>query len=106
MTYHFPSWTGLADRVEEQGGDLRALEGTRADLEVVTDRPLNQGLLVLDNGQKIALSGGDNNDYRGVVQMCIRDRSNSMSDSGTSVPSQSWPSPSPKAANSVVIPSE
>ena len=69
VTYHFPSWTGLADRVEEQGGDLRALEGTRADLEVVTDRPLNQGLLVLDNGQKIALSGGDNNDYRGVVQL-------------------------------------
>ena len=50
VTYHYPSWTGLKDASEDSGGDLRALEGTRADLEVVTDRPLTDGLLVLDGG--------------------------------------------------------
>jgi hypothetical protein len=69
VTYHFPEWTGLPDRVEEQGGDLRALEGSRADLQVMTDRPLQQGLLVLDSGQQIALSGGENNLYRGAVEL-------------------------------------
>jgi hypothetical protein len=69
VTYHFPEWTGLPQRVEEQGGDLRALEGSRADLQVVTDRPLQHGMLVLDSGQQIALSGGENNVYRGALEL-------------------------------------
>jgi hypothetical protein len=69
VTYHFPDWTGMKDRVEEQGGDLRALADTQADLEITTDRPMPQGLLVLDNGQKIALSGGANNHYQGSIRL-------------------------------------
>ena len=67
VTYHYPSWTGLKDASEEGGGDLRALEGTRADLDVVTDRPLTDGLLVLDGGAQVHLSGGAANHYQGVV---------------------------------------
>src|SRR3984893_363661 len=69
VTYHYPGWTGLKDLVEERGGDLRALEGTRADLDVVTDRPLRDGLLVLDKGQQVRLSGGENNHYQGTIQV-------------------------------------
>jgi hypothetical protein len=67
VTYHYPSWTGLPDRVEDPAGDLRALEGTRADLDVVTDRPMTDGLLVLDGGAQIRLSGGAGNQYHGTV---------------------------------------
>jgi hypothetical protein len=67
VTYHYPSWTGLKDTSEDSRGDLRALEGTRADLEVVTDRPLADGLLVLDGGTQVRLSGGAGNHYRGAV---------------------------------------
>jgi hypothetical protein len=67
VTYHFPSWTGMKDAVEESGGDLRALEGTRAELEVMTDRPLKDGLLVLDGGKQITLSGGSDNRYQGAI---------------------------------------
>jgi len=28
VTYHFPSWLGLKDAVEDPGGDLRAVAGT------------------------------------------------------------------------------
>jgi len=28
VTYHYPSWTGMKDSVEDPGGDLRAVEGT------------------------------------------------------------------------------
>jgi hypothetical protein len=69
VTYHYPSWTGLKDLVEERGGDLRALEGTRAELEVMTDRPLQDGLLVLDHGQQVRLSGGKDNRYQGAIQV-------------------------------------
>ena len=67
VTYHYPSWTGLKDTSEDSGGDLRALEGTRADLEVVTDRPLTDGLLVLDGGTQVRLSGGAGNHYQSAV---------------------------------------
>src|SRR3984893_18782654 len=75
VTYHYPPWTGLKDSSEVSGGDLRALEGTRADLDVVTDRPLTDGLLVLnarnalEGGKQVRLSGGAGNHYQGTVSI-------------------------------------
>jgi hypothetical protein len=68
VTYRFPSWTGLKSQVEEHGGDLRAVEGTQADLEILTDRPMRDGSLVLDDKQ-VKLGGGDGNVYRGTVHI-------------------------------------
>jgi hypothetical protein len=68
VTYRFPSWTGLKNQVEEHGGDLRAVEGTDADLEVLMDRPMRDGSLVLED-KKISLSGGAGNVYRGTVRI-------------------------------------
>jgi hypothetical protein len=67
VTYHFPSWTGLQTSTEEHGGDLRAIEGTEADLEILTDRPLRDGVLVLDDQRQIQLSPGEGNLYRGNI---------------------------------------
>jgi hypothetical protein len=67
VTYRFPAWTGLPNAVEEHGGDLRAVEGTEARLEVFTDRPLHDGVLVLDNKQELALNGGEGNLYKGTI---------------------------------------
>lgn len=55
VTYNFPGWMGLKPVVEEQGGDLRAVEGAEAGVVIETDRPLKQGLLVLDDGARIPL---------------------------------------------------
>ena len=55
--------------MEERGGDPPRLEGTRADLEVLTDRPLKDGILVLDKGKQVRLSGGDNNRYQGAIRL-------------------------------------
>jgi len=60
VTYHFPSWTGMKDKVEDPGGDLRAVEGTDADVAVETDRPLANGALLFDDGTKLLLRSGDN----------------------------------------------
>ncbi len=69
VTYRYPSWTGMPADVEERGGDLRAVAGTQAELEVSTDRPLPGAQIQLDDGEKIPLSGGQNNVYRGAVKM-------------------------------------
>jgi hypothetical protein len=69
VTYRFPSWTGMKDAIEEHAGDLHAVEGTQADLEILTDRPMRDGILVLDNGQRVELAGGQGNRYSGTIKM-------------------------------------
>ena len=53
VTYHYPKWTGMQPVTEEHGGDLRAIEGTNAELTVRMDRPLRNGQLTLDDGKQI-----------------------------------------------------
>lgn len=55
LTYHYPSWTGLATNTEEPGGDIRAVAGTTVDLEIETDRPLANGILRVDNETNLGL---------------------------------------------------
>src|SRR3984885_891321 len=69
VTYHYPKWTGMQPVTEEHGGDLRAIEGTNAELTVRMDRPLRNGQLTLDDGKQITLSGGQGNVYKGSILM-------------------------------------
>jgi hypothetical protein len=61
VTYKFPGWTGLQDAVEDPGGDLRAVEGTVAQVAIETDKPLANGQLLLEDGSKTPLRTGDGN---------------------------------------------
>src|SRR5262249_12331984 len=61
VTYHFPAWSGMKDAVEDPGGDLRAVEGTTADVAILTDRPLASGVLLLDDGSKLSLRNAEGN---------------------------------------------
>jgi hypothetical protein len=69
VTYHYPQWTGMKPVKEEHTGDLRAIEGTDAQIEVEMDRPLQDGQLVLDGGPAIHLTGGAGNTYQGTIHM-------------------------------------
>jgi hypothetical protein len=69
VTYHYPSWTGMKPVTEEHSGDLRAIEGTDAVVELEMDRPLADGQLALDNGQVIHLTKGAGNTYQGSISM-------------------------------------
>jgi hypothetical protein len=69
VTYQYPKWTGLKPVTEEHSGDLRAIEGTDAALEVEMDRPLKDGQLALDGGKTIQLASGEGNKYRGTIHL-------------------------------------
>jgi hypothetical protein len=69
VTYNYPRWTGLKTVTEEHSGDLRALEGTDAEIEIQMDHPLKNGELTLDDGQKVALTGGVGNKYEAIIHM-------------------------------------
>ena len=58
VTYHYPSWTGMKDSVEDPGGDLRAVEGTEAEVSIQTDRPLAKGALMLGDDRQLELKAG------------------------------------------------
>ena len=55
VTYEFPSWTGMKSLTEDPGGDLRAVEGTVAKIEIQTDRPLSNAQVLFEDGKPIAL---------------------------------------------------
>ena len=61
VTYHYPAWTGMKDSVEEPGGDLRAVEGTEAEVAILTDRPLSKGILMLNGDRQVDLKSGEGN---------------------------------------------
>ena len=47
--------------MQDPGGDIRAVEGTQADISVLTDKPLDHGLLIFEDGSRVALTKGDGN---------------------------------------------
>lgn len=55
VAVRFPSQLGLPDSIEDPGGDIRAIEGSNAEVRVLTDRPLQNGVIVMDNGSRIPL---------------------------------------------------
>ncbi|MEK7752578.1 MAG: hypothetical protein AAB654_11720, partial [Acidobacteriota bacterium] len=67
VTYHYPGWLGIRNAVEQEGGDLRAVEGTEAEVAIQTDRPLTSGVLVLDGAKQLKLEAGAGNWVRAKV---------------------------------------
>lgn len=55
VRYNYPAYLGLPAQVEDPGGDIRAVEGSRAEIEVQTNLPLPHGVLVLDDGSRLPL---------------------------------------------------
>ena len=51
----FPRYAGLPNVVQEDEGDLRALEGTVAQFSIRTDQPVKAGQIKLEDGAEIAL---------------------------------------------------
>ncbi|HYK36552.1 hypothetical protein [Alloacidobacterium sp.] len=69
VTYQYPKWTGMKPVTEEHSGDLRAIEGTEASIEIETDHPLKNGQLTLDDGHVIYLKNGSGTNYQGTIHM-------------------------------------
>jgi hypothetical protein len=69
VTYRYPDWARLQDTVEENGGDLRAVEGTEADLAIETDKPLDSGVAMISDGPEVTLNAGEGNWASGRVRI-------------------------------------
>ena len=54
LHYQYPAYSQLPDRIEEEGGDIQGLPGTRVSLEIEANKPLSKATLVLDDTLSIA----------------------------------------------------
>ena len=63
----FPKYTGLKSRVMENGGDIRALVGTKAHFLIQTNQPVQGGKIQLENGQELPLGLTRPQELRGTL---------------------------------------
>ena len=49
LHYQYPAYSQLPDRIEEEGGDIQGLPGTRVALEIAANKPLSKATLVLND---------------------------------------------------------
>ena len=59
VRYRYPEGLGLADRVDEDAGDVYGPSGTTVDLTIVTDKAVTTGALTMADGSRVPLAGGD-----------------------------------------------
>ncbi|HKU16522.1 MAG TPA: hypothetical protein VJQ52_19180 [Steroidobacteraceae bacterium] len=48
LTYQYPDWTGLEQKVDDVARDISAVEGTNVKVEVIADAPLDAPALIVD----------------------------------------------------------
>ena len=49
LHYQYPAYSRLPDRIEEEGGDIQGLPGTRVAFQIAASKPLSKAALVLDD---------------------------------------------------------
>ena len=89
VAYDYPEFTGLARRVETDGGDIFAPAGTQVTLRVLADKPVRAGTLVMADGVRLDLEPGADAELRigfevlkdGVYRVALLDR-DGLSNSG------------------------
>src|SRR6516164_6390758 len=54
-TYHYPAYTGLAVKKEENASDMVALKGTIVEVTATGSQPLSGGRIVVADGKSVAL---------------------------------------------------
>ena len=51
LELEYPAWSGLEPGVQDPGGDIMAVEGTRVTVVLTTDKPLDEGVLVVGSDE-------------------------------------------------------
>ena len=70
-TYHFPAYTKMADKKEENGFDMVALKGTTVDVVANGSKPLSGGQIVFADGKNIPLKLSSTNPKQVMASVVI-----------------------------------
>ena len=67
LEYHFPTYTGLAPRTVEDGGDVATLRGTDVNVKVTPTMAAKGGRILLDDGSSTPLTANADGTFSAVV---------------------------------------
>lgn len=60
IEYFYPEYTGIENKTEKNGGDIIAPEGTRVQLQITFNGPIQKSVLKFEDGTTVDLSHSDN----------------------------------------------
>ena len=69
LEYHFPAYTGLEPRLQENGGDIAALRGTEVKVFAVPTVPVAGGAIVLEEGDTLPLTPSEDGMLTGSIDV-------------------------------------
>ena len=69
LEYHFPAYTGLSPRRQEDGGDIAALRGTEVLVFVIPTVPVAGGAIVIDEQDSLPLTRAEDGTLTGALQV-------------------------------------
>jgi hypothetical protein len=69
FTLRFPSYTGLSDLVLEDQRTIRALRGTRVDVQLQTDQPASGGVVRFESGVELDLESTSETIYTATFEI-------------------------------------
>ena len=67
LTYRYPQWTALPDHIEDVSRRIRAVQGTRVDVEVVADAPLQAPVIAV--GENTTQMQTDGTSAAGTIEL-------------------------------------
>ncbi|MEM6706667.1 MAG: hypothetical protein AAF690_28425 [Acidobacteriota bacterium] len=73
LQYRFPKYSGLSDKVVEDGGDIAALPGTQVTLTVKPTFQVPTGRVLLEEGGEVPLVLGENGQFTVDLEVTERD---------------------------------
>ena len=69
LTYHFPRYTSLPSKREEDGGEISAVRGTQVEVEAVTNTSVHAARILLQDGMSIPMQQIAEKNYRGRIEV-------------------------------------
>ncbi len=69
LTYHFPRYTALPVKREEDGGEITALKGTQVDVEAITSIDAASARVLLDDGTSIPMQKNAKETFQGRIEV-------------------------------------
>ena len=69
LRYHFPSYTGLPTRTEEDGGEIAALKGTQVDVAAILNVDSAGARILLEDGTSVAMRKTSERKFQGRIEV-------------------------------------
>ncbi len=69
LTYQFPRYTGLPDRIEEDGGEISAVKGTHVALVAETNAAAASARILLEDGTSLPMEKITEKSFRGQIEV-------------------------------------